>query len=65
MQIHILERKYMNSELSIIEMNIHKGLIHNKVAMGQVMAWHQTSEKPLPEAMMAKTTEATMSYIFR
>ena len=30
----------------------------SKLALVQVMAWHQTGAKPLPEPMMTKTHEA-------
>ena len=37
---------------------VPKGLIDNKLV--QVMAWHQTGDKPLPELMMTQFTDAYM-----
>ena len=34
----------------------------NKPALGQVMAWHQTGNKPLPESMMTQFTDAYMRH---
>ena len=34
--------------------------IDNKPASVQVMAWHQTSDKPLPEPMLTQFTDAYM-----
>ena len=34
--------------------------IDNKPALVQVMAWHQTGDKPLPVSMLAQFTEAYM-----
>ena len=36
--------------------------IDNKPALFQVMAWRQTGDKPLPEPMMAKFTDAHMRH---
>ena len=38
------------------------GPIDNKSAFGQVMAWRQTGDKPLPEPMMTQFTEACMRH---
>ena len=32
---------------------VHKGLIDNNTALVEIMAWRQTRDKPLSEAMMA------------
>ena len=39
---------------------IPKGPVDYKSALVQVMAWHQTGEKPLPESML---TQFTLAYI--
>ena len=33
---------------------VPKGLIVNKSALNQVMTWHQTGDKPLPEPMLTQ-----------
>ena len=35
-----------------------KGPIDYKSALVQVMAWHRTGEKPLPESMLTQFTDA-------
>ena len=37
---------------------VPKGPIDYKSALVQVMAWHQTGEKPLPESMLTKFSDA-------
>ena len=37
---------------------IPKGPIDYKLALVQVVAWHQTGEKPLPESMLTQFTDA-------
>ena len=37
---------------------IPKGSIDYKSALVQVVAWHQTGEKPLPESMLTQFTDA-------
>ena len=37
---------------------IPKGHIDYKSALVQVMAWHRTGEKPLPESMLTQFTDA-------
>ena len=37
-----------------------RSLIDNKPALVQVMAWHQTGDKPLPEPMLAQFPDAYM-----
>ena len=34
--------------------------IYNKSVLVQVMAWHRTGDKPLPEPMLAKFTDAVL-----
>ena len=36
--------------------------IHNKLALVQVMAWRRTGDKPLPEPMMTRFTDAYMRH---
>ena len=38
------------------------GPIDNKPALVQVMVWHRTGDKPLPEPMMAQFTDAYMRF---
>ena len=38
--------------------------IHNKPALVQVIAWHRTDDKPLPEPMMTQSTAAIYIYIY-
>ena len=42
--------------------SVHKGPIDNKSALVQVMAWHQTGDKPLPEAIMTRFTDAYIQH---
>ena len=37
---------------------VPKSPIDNKPALVQVMAWHRTGDKPLPEPMMNQFTDA-------
>ena len=37
---------------------IPNGPIDYKLALVQVMAWHRTGEKPLPESMLTQFTDA-------
>ena len=39
---------------------VPRGPIDNKPALVQVMAWHRIGDKPLPELMMTKFTDAHM-----
>ena len=41
---------------------VSKGPINNKTVLVQVMAWHRTGDKPLPEPMMTRVTDAYMRY---
>ena len=36
---------------------VYRGLIDNKPGLVQVMAWHQTGEKPLYEPMLTQFTD--------
>ena len=40
-----------------------KGLINNKSALVQVMAWCRTGNKPLPESMLTLFTHAYMQHL--
>ena len=40
---------------------VPKGPIDNKASLVQVMAWHRTGAKPLPEPMMMQFTDIYMS----
>ena len=37
-------------------------LIDNKTALVQIMAWRRTGDKPLPEPMLAKLTDALIRH---
>ena len=39
---------------------VPKGFDDNKAALDQVMAWHRTGDKPLPEPMLIQFTDAYM-----
>ena len=41
---------------------VPKSPIDYKSALVQVMAWHQTGEKPLPESMVTKFTNAYIQH---
>ena len=41
---------------------VPKSPIDNKSALVQVMAWHRTGDKPLPEPMMTQFTDAYMGH---
>ena len=41
---------------------VPRSLIGNYPAFIQVMAWHQTSNKPLPEPMLTQFTDAYMRH---
>ena len=46
---------------TLIQISLHlipKGLIKNKSALVQVMAWRQTGDEPLPEPMLTQFTDA-------
>ena len=41
---------------------VPESLIDNKLSLVQIMAWHQTGDKPLCEEMMAKLIDAYMRH---
>ena len=41
---------------------VPKGPTDNKSALVQVMAWHRTGAKPLPEPMLTQFTDAYMRH---
>ena len=41
---------------------VPRSLIDNKLALVQVMAWHRTGDKPLPEPMLIRITDAYMRH---
>ena len=41
---------------------VPKGSIGNKAALVEVMAWHQTGDKPLPKSMLAQFTNTYMRH---
>ena len=41
---------------------VPKNLMDNNPALVQIMAWHQTDDKPLPEVMLAQFTDAYMRH---
>ena len=41
---------------------VSEGLIDNKPALVQVMAWRQKGDKPLPEPMLTQLTDAHMQH---
>ena len=42
---------------------IPKGPINYNSALVQVVAWHRTGEKPLPESMLTKSTDAYIRHL--
>ena len=57
---NIFKRIFLNENIKIsIQISLKfvpNGPIDNKSALVQVMAWRQTGDKPLPEAMMTQFT---------
>ena len=57
---------FMNEKFCISIRNslkfVPKGLIDNKQALIQVMAWCLTGDKPLPEPMLTQFTDAYMRH---
>ena len=45
-------------EFQLQHVQFHKGPIDYKLALVQVVAWHRTGEKPLPESMLTQFTDA-------
>ena len=62
----IFKRIFLNENFRItIKISLKfvpKGPIDNKSALVQVMAWRQTGDKPLPEAVMIQFTDAYMRH---
>ena len=58
----ILERIFLNKNgrisIQISLKFVPKSPIDNKPALVQVMAWHRTGDKPLPEPMMTQFIDA-------
>ena len=50
---HFFQWKYFNSDLYYIEV-CFKGIIYNKSALVQLIAWSRASDKPLSEPMMTQ-----------
>ena len=63
---HIFKYIFMNEKFYIlIRISLKflpKGPFDNKSALVHVMAWHQTGDKPLPEPMFTKFTDAYMQH---
>ena len=60
---HLLERTNLIS-FKISLKFVHKGPFDNKSALGQVIAWRRTGNKPLSEPMMAQLTDACMRHAY-
>ena len=62
----ILKRILMNEKFCISISDplkfVPKGAVDNKAALGQVMAWRWTGNKPLPEPMMTQFIDAYMQH---
>ena len=41
---------------------VPKGAFHSKLTLVQVMAWHQTDDKPLIELMLTQVTDTYMQH---
>ena len=54
--IFLNEKDKINIQISLKLAS--RGPIDNKPALVQVMVWHQTGDKPLPEPMVAQFTDA-------
>ena len=52
----IFENENDRIQIQISLKFVHRGLVDNKWVLVQVMAWHQTGDKPLPEAMLIQYT---------
>ena len=50
---HYFQWKYLNSDWYYIEV-CFKGIIYNKSALGQLIAWYRASDKPLYEPMLTQ-----------
>ena len=58
--IFVIESVRISIQISL--KSVPKGSMDNKPALVQVMAWHQTGDKPLPEAMLTQFTDAYMRH---
>ena len=60
------ERNFLNEKFCIairISLKVDpNGLIDNKSALVQVMAWRQTGDKPLPEPLLTQFADAYMRH---
>ena len=45
-----------------LSLSVPKSAIYNKAALVPVIAWRQTGNKPLPEAMMTQFTDTYMRH---
>ena len=52
-----LQEKFLHFEKNKLKF-VSKRLIDNRSALVQVMAWHQTGAKPLPEPMLTQFNDA-------
>ena len=59
--MHFQEWKFCIS-IQISLKFVPKGPIDNKSALGQVMAWRRTGDKPLSEPMRAQFSDAYMRH---
>ena len=60
-QVHFYEWKFVYFFQIWLKI-VPKGLIDNKPSLVQVMAWHRTGDKPLPEPMMTQFTYEYMRH---
>ena len=58
---NIFECIFMNEKFCI-SIHIPRDLIDNNSVLVQVMAWHQTGDKPWPEPMLTQFTDAYMRH---
>ena len=59
---HIFVNENIRISIQISLKFVPKDVIDNKSAFVQVMAWHQTGDKPLAEPMMTQFNEAYMQH---
>ena len=60
--ICIFKNEKFAISIQISLMFISMGPFDNKSAFVQVMAWHQTGDKPLPKPMLTQFTDAYMGH---
>ena len=60
---HIFLNDNIRISIQISLKFVPKGLIDDKSALVQVMAWHQTGDKPLPEAMKTQFADTCMWHL--